>query len=47
MGYGPVVNGKQTPITPYKGSWADTVNKPKETKWNKKNPPDVKPSLIV
>lgn len=26
MGYGPVVNGKHTPITPYKGSWAATVN---------------------
>lgn len=22
MGYGPVVNGKQKPITPWKGSWA-------------------------
>jgi hypothetical protein len=22
MGYGPVINGKQMPITPYKGSWA-------------------------
>jgi len=22
MGYGPVFNGKQTPITPVKGSWA-------------------------
>ena len=22
MGYGPIINGKQTPITPYKGSWA-------------------------
>lgn len=22
MGYGPVINGKQHPITPYKGSWA-------------------------
>lgn len=22
MGYGPIVNGKQQPITPYKGSWA-------------------------
>lgn len=31
MGYGPIVNGKQTPITPYKGSWAEQVNKPKET----------------
>lgn len=26
MGYGPVVNGKHTPITPYKGSWASVVN---------------------
>lgn len=22
MGYGPIVNGKQTPITPWVGSWA-------------------------
>jgi hypothetical protein len=22
MGYGPVVNGKQKPITPWQGSWA-------------------------
>lgn len=22
MGYGPVTNGKQTPITPWLGSWA-------------------------
>ena len=22
MGYGPVINGKQMPITPWKGSWA-------------------------
>ena len=29
MGYGPLVKGKQTPITPYKGSWAEQVNKPK------------------
>ncbi len=30
MGYGPVVNGKQTPITPYKGSWAEQQQKTKE-----------------
>lgn len=29
MGLGPIVNGKQKPITPYKGSWAETM-KPKE-----------------
>ncbi|MGJ7546499.1 hypothetical protein [Variovorax sp. LT1R16] len=23
MGYGPFTNGKQTPITPWKGSWAE------------------------
>lgn len=23
MGYGPVINGKQMPITPWKGSWAE------------------------
>lgn len=23
MGYGPVTNGKQKPITPWKGSWAE------------------------
>lgn len=28
MGYGPVVNGKQQPITPWEGSWAATVNNP-------------------
>ena len=28
MGYGPVVNGKQMPITPWEGSWAATVNNP-------------------
>lgn len=28
MGYGPVINGKQMPITPWKGSWAATVNNP-------------------
>ncbi len=22
MGYGPIVNGKQKPITPWEGSWA-------------------------
>lgn len=27
MGYGPIHNGKQKPITPWKGSWASTVNK--------------------
>lgn len=27
MGYGPVVNGKQKPITPYKGSWAEEMEK--------------------
>lgn len=26
MGYGPVVNGKHTPITPWAGSWAATIN---------------------
>ena len=28
MGYGPVINGKQHPITHWKGSWAATVNEP-------------------
>ena len=27
MGYGPVRNGRHTPITPFAGSWADTVNR--------------------
>lgn len=27
MGYGPVVNGKQKPLTPFEGSWAATVNR--------------------
>lgn len=25
MGYGPIINGKQHPITPYKGSWAEDM----------------------
>jgi hypothetical protein len=29
MGYGPVVNGKQTPITPWRGSWAQQMQCPK------------------
>lgn len=33
MGYGPVVNGKQMPITPWEGSWAATVNNPDPEKW--------------
>ncbi len=29
MGYGPIsAGGKQTPITPWEGSWAATVNNP-------------------
>lgn len=28
MGYGPIVNGKQTPITPRENSWAVRVNDP-------------------
>lgn len=27
MGYGPIINGKQHPITPYKGSWAEDMAK--------------------
>lgn len=27
MGYGPLHNGKHTPITPIQGSWADVVNR--------------------
>ena len=27
MGYGPVRNGKHTPVTPFAGSWADTVSR--------------------
>ena len=27
MGYGPVINGKQKPITPFKNSWADIVQR--------------------
>ena len=27
MGLGPVRNGKHTPITPYKGSWAETMQR--------------------
>lgn len=28
MGYGPVVNGKQMPITPREGAWYTVVNEP-------------------
>lgn len=27
MGYGPIVNGKQQPITPWKGSWAESMDR--------------------
>ena len=27
MGYGPIINGKQHPITPYEGSWAEDMAK--------------------
>lgn len=32
MGYGPTKNGKQTPITPWKGSWAAEEQAKKEQK---------------
>lgn len=38
MGCGPLVKGKPTPITPYKGSWAEQVNKPKDA-FRDPNPP--------
>lgn len=31
MGYGPIVNGKQTPITPWKGSWAQQEEERRRT----------------
>lgn len=27
MGYGPIVNGKQHPITPIQGSWAEVIQR--------------------
>lgn len=39
MGYGPIVNGKQLPITPWKGSWAQQMEerrfnpKPVNSQW--------------
>lgn len=32
MGYGPVINGKQMPITPWKGSWAEQEQRRREGK---------------
>lgn len=32
MGYGPTKNGKQTPITPYKGSWAEQEERRRKQK---------------
>ena len=30
MGYGPISNGKQKPITPWKGSWAQQEQEKKD-----------------
>lgn len=32
MGYGPIINGKQMPITPWKGSWAEQEQRRREGK---------------
>lgn len=40
MGYGPVTNGKQKPITPWKGSWAEQEQARRE---GKPSPPLVHP----
>lgn len=37
MGYGPVVNGKHTPITPYKGSWAYEQEQKRQSTQGKPN----------
>lgn len=29
MGYGPTKNGKQKPITPWQGSWAESMSQPR------------------
>lgn len=32
MGYGPVINGKQKPITPWKNSWAEQEERRRKEK---------------
>ena len=41
MGYGPIVNGKQQPITPWKGSWAEQQQQRREgsKQWPIGSPP--------
>lgn len=44
MGYGPVVNGKHKPITPWLGSWAQQMATPaskpaKQSQWPIGHPP--------
>jgi len=36
MGYGPIKNGKHTPITPWKGSWAEQMQKQREDRKNER-----------
>lgn len=54
MGYGPIINGKQTPITPWRGSWAycrqiaragEPTYSPLHRKWILTNPD--RPELII
>jgi hypothetical protein len=35
MGMGPIKNGKQAPITPWKGSWAESMQKQRKKKGDK------------
>lgn len=41
MGYGPITNGRQMPITPWKGSWAEQEQARRE---GKPAPPLPKPT---
>lgn len=45
MGLGPIVNGKQQPITPYKGSWAESMNKQELWDADPNCKHEVKPAL--
>jgi hypothetical protein len=45
MGYGPVINGKQKPITQYENSWAATVNKTPINKTPMNKPKEKKNGL--
>jgi hypothetical protein len=46
MGYGPVKNGKQKPITPYKGSWAEQMEKARQ-RTDREAAKDKRPTSIM